>query len=58
MTSGGYSHHSEASVAMGYVPAALESAGGTFEIEVVGVRRPATLINGCIWDRHGERMRS
>ena len=58
VTSGGYSHHSEASVAMGYVPAALETAGGTFEIEVVGVRRPATLVDGCLWDRHGERMRS
>ncbi len=58
VTSGGYAHHSEASVAMGYVPAELESAGGRFEIEVLGVRRPASLVDGCIWDRHGERMRS
>ncbi|MEM8925529.1 MAG: FAD-dependent oxidoreductase [Actinomycetota bacterium] len=58
VTSGGYSHHSEASVALGYVPAALEQAAGGFEIEVLGVRRPATLVNGCLWDRAGERMRS
>lgn len=58
VTSGGYAHHSEASVAMGYVPAALETSTGSFEIEVLGVRRPATMVDGCIWDRHGERMRS
>ncbi len=58
VTSGGYAHHSEASVALGYVPAALEHDQGQFEIEIVGVRRRATLVDGCLWDRHGERMRS
>ncbi|MEM7340119.1 MAG: FAD-dependent oxidoreductase [Actinomycetota bacterium] len=58
VTSGGYSHHSEQSVALGYVPAALADAGDGFEIEVLGVRRRATLVNGCLWDRAGERMRS
>ena len=58
VTSGGYAHHSQVSVAMGYVPAELETSAGSFEIEVVGVRRPATLVNGCLWDSHGERMRS
>ncbi len=58
VTSGGYAHHSEASVALGYVPAALERDHGDFEIEIVGVRRRATMVDGCLWDRHGERMRS
>ncbi len=58
VTSGGYAHHSEESVALGYVPAALEGASDGFEIEVVGVRRPASPVDGCLWDRHGERMRS
>jgi dimethylglycine dehydrogenase len=58
VTSGGYAHHSEQSVAMGYVPAGLEQETDGFEIEIVGVRRPATLVDGCLWDRHGEAMRS
>lgn len=58
VTSGGYAHHSEASVAMGYVPAELAAANDGFEIEIVGVRRPATLISSCLWDPDGSRMRS
>ena len=58
MTSGGYAHHSDVSVAMGYVPAALEQADGGFEIEIVGVRRPAELVRWCIWDPQGQKMRS
>ena len=58
VTSGGYAHHGDQSVAMGYVPAALETAGGAFEIEIVGVRRKATLVEGCIWDPDATRMRS
>lgn len=57
VTSGGYSHHMDQSVALGYVPAALETAGGTFEIEIVGDRRTATLVDGCLWDPDAERMR-
>lgn len=57
VTSGGYAHHSDKSVAMGYVPAALETAQGQFEVEIVGVRRKATLVSDCIWDPSGSRMR-
>ena len=57
VTSGGYSHHMDESVALGYVPAALETAGGAFEIEIVGDRRSATLVDGCLWDPNAERMR-
>ncbi len=57
-TSGGYAHHSEKSVAMGYVLAELRSATGRFEIEILGRQRETHLVEGCLWDRHGERMRS
>ena len=57
VTSGGYAHHSEASVAMGYIPAELAGSPGRFEIEIVGTRRPARLVNGCLWDPEGTRMR-
>jgi dimethylglycine dehydrogenase len=58
VTSGGYSHFSDASVAMGYVPADLASSSGPWSIEIIGDRRPATLVDGCLWDRAGERLRS
>ena len=58
VTSGGYAHHSEASVAMGYVPAELADSPGQFEIEIVGIRRPVRLAEGCLWDPEGTRMRA
>jgi len=58
VTSGGYAHHSETSVAMGYVPVELSTAAGRFEIEILGRQRRARLLDGCLWDPHGERMRS
>ena len=57
VTSGGSSHHMDMSVALGYVPAELETAAGSFEIEIVGDRRTATLVDGCLWDPDAERMR-
>ena len=41
-----------------YVPAELASSSGGFEIEIVGTRRPATRVQGCLWDPEGDRMRS
>jgi len=58
VTSGGYAHHSNASVALGYVPAEVASATDGFEIEVLGVRRLAQRIDGCLWDPAGAVMRS
>jgi len=58
VTSGGYAHHSDVSVAIGYVPAVLEQGVGNFEVEVMGRRMAATVVDGCIWDREAERMRS
>ena len=58
VTSGGYAHHSDLSVAMGYVPDALAESEGCFEIEIVGVRRHADLVSDCLWDPSGQRMRA
>jgi len=58
VTSGGCAHHSEASVAMGYIPAELADSTGHFEIEIVGTRRPAKPVESCLWDPEGTRMRS
>jgi dimethylglycine dehydrogenase len=57
ITSGGYAHWSQASVAMGYVPKALADATEGFEIEMIGVRRRATPLREALFDPKGERMR-
>jgi len=59
VTSGSYAHHAQRSMALGYVPAAL--AGLTekrgFEIEILGIRRPATVQPEPLFDPEGKRMR-
>jgi dimethylglycine dehydrogenase len=58
ITSGGYAHNSKASVALGYVPADLVDPATTgFEIEIIGVRRPARLQLEPLFDPAGRRMR-
>src|SRR5690606_19084689 len=60
ITSGGYAHFVEKSMAQGYVPAALaeDESGGLFEIEILGRRRPARITVLPPFDPEGERMRS
>ncbi|HEV7810018.1 MAG TPA: FAD-dependent oxidoreductase [Candidatus Limnocylindrales bacterium] len=61
VTSGGFGHAVDASIALGYIPSALatpDGAGaGGFEIEVVGRRRPARLQHEPLHDPQGLRMR-
>ncbi|WP_347309830.1 GcvT family protein [Defluviimonas sp. SAOS-178_SWC] len=56
-TSGGYSHWSGQSVAMGFLPVDLIRDGLEAEIEILGTRRKARLIPGPLWDADGARMR-
>ncbi|TPW09770.1 MAG: dimethylglycine dehydrogenase, partial [Acidimicrobiaceae bacterium] len=62
ITSGGYAHYSAVSLAMGYIPTELaaptDEAGGRFEIEIIGRRRPAKLQHGPVLDPQGLRMRA
>ena len=58
VTSGGYAHHSEMSVAMGYVPAEIAASEGPWQIEVVGVMRPARMLTEAPFDPTGSRLRS
>jgi len=57
VTSGGYAHHAEKSVALGFVPTGMIAEGARFEIEILGQRRPATLITQSLFDPEGARMR-
>ena len=56
-TSGGYSHWTGQSVAMGFVPAGLIRDGLEVEIEILGERRKARMVDGPLWDADGARMR-
>ncbi len=58
VTSGGYAHHSQLSMALGYVPVGVASATSGFEIEIVGERRAATRLAEAPFDPSGVRMRS
>ena len=60
VTSGGYGHTVQESLAQGYVPAQLsgKSDNGFFEIEILGKRYPAQLIEQPLFDPAGSKMRS
>jgi len=59
VTSGGYAHYVQKSMAQGYVPAALaeDESEGLFEIEILGHRRPARINVEAPFDPTGEKMR-
>jgi dimethylglycine dehydrogenase len=56
-TSGGYSHWTSTSVAMGFLPADRVQDGLKCEIEILGERRTATVHLAPLWDADGARMR-
>ncbi|MEE9479832.1 MAG: FAD-dependent oxidoreductase [Kiloniellales bacterium] len=57
VTSGGYAHYVEKSVALGFVPPGMIEDGAAFEIEILGDMRVASLITEPLFDPQGERMR-
>ena len=58
VTSGGFAHTAQASIALGYVPKAAAAETDGFEIEIMGERRKATRVAVPIFDPAGERMRA
>jgi dimethylglycine dehydrogenase len=57
-TSGGYSHHAQASVALGFVPRARTVGGLAVEIEILGELRPARLVGMPLMDPERLKMTS
>ncbi len=59
VTSGGYGHYVDRSLAQGYIPVALSKdlAEGAFEIEILGERRQASILSEPLFDPEGARMR-
>jgi dimethylglycine dehydrogenase len=58
VTSGGYGHSAQASIALGYIPAELADADDGFEVEIIGARRAARRLDAAAFDPQGVRMRS
>ena len=56
VTSGGYGHSVQKSLAMGYIPKELATETA-FEIEILGERRAAKRLEGAAFDASGSRMR-
>ncbi|WP_254695005.1 FAD-dependent oxidoreductase [Leisingera sp. NJS201] len=56
-TSGGYSHHAQKSVALGFVPTDRAQDGLEVEIEILGNMYKARLITEPLFDADGARMR-
>ena len=57
VTSGGYAHASDASVALAYVESAMAERDEGFAIEILGDMRPARLLPVPLFDPKGARMR-
>ncbi len=59
VTSGGYGHYVDRSLAQGYIPAALaqDLSQGAFEIEILGEQRKASILSEPLFDPEGARMR-
>jgi dimethylglycine dehydrogenase len=58
VTSGAYGHRVGASLALGYVPAAIANADSGFEIEIIGERRHAERLTAAAFDPQGALMRT
>lgn len=57
VTSGGYAHHSQKSVAIGFIPLEMITPAAVFEIEILGEMRTATLIDQVLFDPKADRLR-
>jgi len=57
VTSGGYGHFVDQSLAQGYIPTELVKPGMNLEIEILGERRPARLQMDPPFDPEAKRMR-
>lgn len=60
VTSGGYAHYVDKSLAQGYVPKEIANDldKGSFAIEIMGELRKATIIVDPLFDPEGKRMRA
>ncbi|GHA44934.1 glycine cleavage system protein T [Amylibacter ulvae] len=58
ISSGGYAHHVQQSVAMGYVPSIEAVAGNKVQVEILGAFYDAVIQGPPLYDANGANMRS
>jgi len=58
VASGGYGHTVEKSIAFAYIPVAHAAAGTELEVEILGERRPALVVEEALYDPKNERLLS
>jgi glycine cleavage system aminomethyltransferase T len=58
IASGGYGHRVEKSIAYSYLPKQLAVPGTHLEVDLVGVRRPASVVEEALYDPEGVRLLS
>jgi dimethylglycine dehydrogenase len=58
VTSGGYGHTVQKSIAMGYVESAVAAQSSDFAVELIGEKRPAIRLTAAAVDPQGTRMRT
>ncbi len=58
VTSGGFGHCVNRSIALAYIPAPLAEHTDGFEVEILGERRGAQRVAQALYDPSGERMRA
>ncbi|MCP4205268.1 MAG: aminomethyl transferase family protein, partial [bacterium] len=56
VASGGYGHTIEKSIAFSYLPTELATPGTQLEVDLVGNRRPATVVEEPLYDPKAERL--
>lgn len=57
VTSGGYAHHVQRSMALAYVPPECGADGTALQVEINGERFAARVVAACLHDPAGSRMR-
>jgi dimethylglycine dehydrogenase len=55
---GGYGHTVDRSIALSYLPVELAADGTALDVEILGDRRPARVVEAPLYDPAGERLRS
>jgi dimethylglycine dehydrogenase len=58
IASGGYGHRVERSIAFSYLPKELAVPGTQLEVDLVGARRPASVVEEPLYDPKGDRLLS
>jgi len=58
VASGGYGHTVEKSIAFSYLPEASQAPGTQVEIEILGARRAATVVEAPLYDPKNQRLLS